>query len=43
MIVNLKLFGLIFVVYIVLVGYSMENCLIWCVVNYFLVYYMYVV
>lgn len=38
-----KVVWFVFVVYIVLVGYSMENCLIWCVVNYFLVYYMYVV
>lgn len=41
MIANLKLFGPIFVVYTVSVGHSMENCLIWCVVNYSLAYHMY--
>lgn len=38
MIANLKLFGPIFVVYTVSVGHSMENCLIWCVVNYYHMY-----
>lgn len=31
----------VFVVYTVSVGHSMENCLIWCVVNYSLAYHMY--